>query len=752
LQSISKDNHLVGYSNKLSVQPCEELDFMISSTEPKFKAEVVRLIHGDTNPSGPGHKENKVPSNIDGFYKGSIQTIHTGSYIKINNPKQINFNKSFTFQTWIYPTKPYEDNQVIISQSGENSYIEIEISNAGELNISINNNGNKLSMNSEKTIRTHEWYFILIMYDNISNKLYLEQKPLNLLPNDNSYSFKETSLSTYNFPNISEDIFIGASKNHKFMYKHFNGKIESPKIFGKTLNSTQRALLYNDEFSMLSKKSLIAFWDFSKNISSNIIKDISNNNIDGTSINQPARAMTGHNWDGTEINYTNKLEQYGAIYFHDDDLADCNWKKTFTLKISKKWKSGIYAVKITAKNHIDYIPFFVRPQKGTQNSKIVFLVPTATYIAYANWNQKIAESRIKRYRDLVNKPPASNIYTPNENEYIINNNLLSLYDFHSDGSGVFYSSRMRPMMNLRPHTRATLLGLGESAPISLSADLHLIDWLEQKGFNYDVITDEDLNNEGHKLIEPYKVVITGAHPEYWTHTMLQSLNKYTSTSGKLMYLGGNGFYWVTSFDTENPHILEVRRWHGTETYEANPGEYYHSTTGELGGIWKHRGLPPQKNVGVGFTSQGFDVSIPYKISKESINNETKFIFEGVNTNQPLGNHGLVMDGAAGFEIDRADKKLGTPANAKLIASAQDFSDAYQHVVEEVVAMNPDEGGTKSDLVRSDIVYLKKLNGGAVFSVGSISWCGSLSYNNYDNDISIMTENVLRKFSSGEILP
>ena len=451
------------------------------------------------------------------------------------------------------------------------------------------------------------------------------------------------------------------------------------------------------------------------------------------------------------IKFNNKIKKNNDNIYELKQTKN-GTKKTFTLKISKKWKSGIYAVKITAKNHIDYIPFFVRPQKGTQNSKIVFLVPTATYIAYANWNQKIAESRIKRYRDLVNKPPASNIYTPNENEYIINNNLLSLYDFHSDGSGVFYSSRMRPMMNLRPHTRATLLGLGESAPISLSADLHLIDWLEQKGFNYDVITDEDLNNEGHKLIEPYKVVITGAHPEYWTHTMLQSLNKYTSTSGKLMYLGGNGFYWVTSFDTENPHILEVRRWHGTETYEANPGEYYHSTTGELGGIWKHRGLPPQKNVGVGFTSQGFDVSIPYKISKESINNETKFIFEGVNTNQPLGNHGLVMDGAAGFEIDRADKKLGTPANAKLIASAQDFSDAYQHVVEEVVAMNPDEGGTKSDLVRSDIVYLKKLNGGAVFSVGSISWCGSLSYNNYDNDISIMTENVLRKFSSGEILP
>ena len=219
-----------------------------------------------------------------------------------------------------------------------------------------------------------------------------------------------------------------------------------------------------------------------------------------------------------------------------------------------------------------------------------------------------------------------------------------------------------------------------------------------------------------------------------------------------MYLGGNGFYWVTSFDTNNPHILEVRRWHGTETYESNPGEYYHSTTGELGGIWKHRGLSPQKIVGVGFTSQGFDTSIPYKISKENFNVETQFIFENIDGNELLGDYGLVMGGAAGFEIDRTDKKLGTPENTILIASAQDFSDAYQHVVEEVIAMNPDEGGSKNELVRSDIIYLKKSNGGAIFSVGSISWCGSLSYNNYNNNISIMTENVLKKFSSGEKLP
>ena len=85
MKSKLNDNHIVGYSNKLSVQPSEELDFMISCTDPKFNAEVVRLIHGDNNPNGPGHKDKKISSNIDGYYDGRIQTINSGSYIKIND-------------------------------------------------------------------------------------------------------------------------------------------------------------------------------------------------------------------------------------------------------------------------------------------------------------------------------------------------------------------------------------------------------------------------------------------------------------------------------------------------------------------------------------------------------------------------------------------------------------------------------------------------------------------------------------------
>jgi len=50
-------------------------------------------------------------------------------------------------------------------------------------------------------------------------------------------------------------------------------------------------------------------------------------------------------------------------------------------------------------------------------------------------------------------------------------------------------------------------------------------------------------------------------------------------------------------------------------------------------------------------------------------------------------------------------------------------------------------------VRGDMVFFELPNGGAVFSTGSIAWCGCLSHNEYDNAVSRITENVLRRFAA-----
>ena len=44
-----------------------------------------------------------------------------------------------------------------------------------------------------------------------------------------------------------------------------------------------------------------------------------------------------------------------------------------------------------------------------------------------------------------------------------------------------------------------------------------------------------------------------------------------------------------------------------------------------------------------------------------------------------------------------------------------------------------------------MIYYPTASGGEVFSVGSINWCGSLMYNDGENNVSRLTGNVLRRF-------
>jgi N,N-dimethylformamidase len=46
-----------------------------------------------------------------------------------------------------------------------------------------------------------------------------------------------------------------------------------------------------------------------------------------------------------------------------------------------------------------------------------------------------------------------------------------------------------------------------------------------------------------------------------------------------------------------------------------------------------------------------------------------------------------------------------------------------------------------------MVYFETPNNGAVFSVGSITFCGSLSHAGYRNNVSRVLDNVLRRFAA-----
>jgi N,N-dimethylformamidase len=263
-----------------------------------------------------------------------------------------------------------------------------------------------------------------------------------------------------------------------------------------------------------------------------------------------------------------------------------------------------------------------------------------------------------------------------------------------------------------------------------------------------VITDEDLDREGLALLRRYRVVVTGSHPEYHSTRMLDAIEGFLGRGGRLMYLGGNGFYWRISFSDQHPGVIECRRSEaGIRPWEPGIGQFHHAFTGEYGGLWRRNGRSSGELVGLVMSSQGFDVSEPYHLTEAAGDPRAAFIFDGVDgsAGRAFGAFGLAGNGAAGMEIDRADFALGTPSHALVLGSSLRHTDIYLMTPEDLLDPTPDMTGTQSEMVRSDMVFFETPSGGAVFSVGSIAWPAAMAWNRYDNEVARVTANVLRRF-------
>jgi N,N-dimethylformamidase len=726
---------VVGYADRLSLQPGERVRFMVSTTQPRYRLEVVRLLHGDEGTRGPGFREEPIEAAVNGEHRGRLQTWRNGSFATVPDHAALRLTGSFTVTAWIYPTTPRKGVQGLVAKWSANAGgYALVIEEDGSLGLWLSGAGGQVKVRTDRPLRATQpingsfqddnWYFVAAAYDAAASRVTLYQKPRREWPGDASRAVVERSVSIGALRASGAPLLFAAcpdpaAASPADVVAHFNGKIEAPRLFGAALGAD--ALSAVEQGRTPAGAPVVAAWDFARELSTSRVVDTARNALHGRTVNRPGRAVTGHNWSGHEINHRHASAEYGAIYFHDDDLEDAGWSADVEWQIPPGLKSGFYAARVRVDGGEDHIPFYIRPKKGAPGAPVAYLVPTFTHQAYANIGNACAVCRRA--------------------------GSLGLYGRHSDGSGVFYSSTQRPIFDMRPKA-VTRWSAGGRTPRHYSADLYLIQWLETKGFAYDVITDHDLHAEGKALLEPYRVVMTGSHPEYVSEPMRNAVRDYLESGGRVMYLGGNGFYWVTSVAPDNPNVIEVRRWGGTQGYEAAPGEWYHSTTGELGGLWRFRGQPPQKLVGIGFTAEGFDKNSIYKRESGSRAGEAAFIFEGVE-GEVIGDFessGGMGRGAAGDELDRFEPALGSPPSSVLLARARDFSDAYQFIVEEVMETNPRLGGTVNEKVRADMVYVKYPNGGAVFSAGSISWFGSLYYNNYDNAVSRIMENVLKRFS------
>lgn len=744
-------NRVMAYCNRWTNYPGDTVRFMVSCLGgSSYDVQMVRLIQPDAGPLATPFAPEPVEAPCNGSHHGRHQSIPIGGLAVVPGHAALAPASGFTLCAYVMPTTPAKGRQAILGTWCEQAQagFGLEVAADSTLLLRIGAGPGKVAtLSSGAALTARRWYFVACAFDAATGTATLWQEPMPAHDFHTERAVTVTRIVPHAPTPRSGPLTVAAWSNGPTdapsswgglaFAQHFNGRVAAPRLAAGALDRAGVALLAATPLADTLADRLIGAWDFSRDIPTETITDLGPLRLHGTTVNLPTRAMRGPHWTGAVMDWTKAPEQYDAIHFHDTDLVDACWQEDFRFTIPDDLRSGIYAAKVSSEGFDFWVPFFVCPKRGTANARIAFLASTATYTVYLNNRGRFLSLVTERYQGrlmVMDEIDSLLVEFPEMG--------LATYDRHSDGSGVSYSSRLRPLQNFRPTGRSW----------NFNIDLFITDWLEHIGEPYDVITEDQLHEQGMELLSRYAVVLTGSHPEYDSVQMLDAFEGYLRRGGRLMYMGGNGFYWCIAHHPTRDGVIEVRRAEGgVRAWDAEPGEYYHSFTGEYGGLWRRNRRAPQRLAGVGFISQGFDKCSYYRRQQAASDPRIAWAFEGLQE-EILGDFGVLQGGAAGLEIDAVDPALGTPPHALVMARSENHSNTYELVAEEVLVPHGATDAVINPGIHADLTFFETPQGGAVFSTGSIAYSGSLGWNRFDNTICRLTTTILRRFADPAPFP
>jgi N,N-dimethylformamidase len=369
--------------------------------------------------------------------------------------------------------------------------------------------------------------------------------------------------------------------------------------------------------------------------------------------------------------------------------------------------TGLYYLRAKTPSGLKFsFPWVVAPSRP--QSKIAALACTNTWNAYNNFggrsnyvnadrlpNQPIVNARLEL--DRYQNPLPFGVWRPKDEEYA-------------------------PLSFERPEPHNQLLESGDvTDPIrgrvqcgQAPGEWRLLGWLEREGFAYDLYAEAQLH-DGTLPLDEYLVLILPVHPEYWTREMYLRVKRWVfERRGRLMYLGGNGLNCEVILEPDGAmrcltHVYSIRGEMGGHSVNRPEIEYESRM---------HRTLESEAHLlGVVCTSEGLMTAAPYRVLDDS---HWAFDGTGLQNGDLFGKktlHERVPGGASGHETDK--RSASSPVNTHLLAKG----------------INSENGG-------AEIVYHEPDGGGAVFSVGSMTWVAGLLV---DEHVSRMTRNVLDRF-------
>ena len=383
-----------------------------------------------------------------------------------------------------------------------------------------------------------------------------------------------------------------------------------PAIYGRALPEPEIAARYQKPRLAASEgPDLLACWPLAEE-KGDRAADSSGQGRHGRIINRATWMIGGPSFDASlprfaDYDPASDRSRGHGLRLASDDLYDCRWQPTLSVKIPDDARSGIYAgrIRFTHENQprLYHVLFIVTRAPGRPRAPIAFLASTNTWKAYSGtpfaetW-PGIAQTIEHAYVNSPGNPPR-----------------YSFYWTHEAGQPSYQIGMRLPWPVAGPFTFHGPLEWRNSH--LCHADRLTQVWLEKEGYSYDVLSDLDLHQDA-SVLDGYKVLFIVGHSEYWSAGSYEAVARYLSKGGSIVCLSGNTMFWRVSFDRD-ASVMECRKMYapGSQVPPGRDGELWHSQDGKKGGMARECGFPTWPLLGLEYCSMhsvGDEAIGPYR--------------------------------------------------------------------------------------------------------------------------------------------
>jgi hypothetical protein len=431
-----------------------------------------------------------------------------------------------------------------------------------------------------------------------------------------------------------------------------------------------------------------------------------------------------------------------------EDASDggCGWPAALDIPIGGDWRSGYYAVELTADDDRCDAFLVVRPHDDDP-APILLVLSTSTWNAYNDWGgpslytggERVSFERPLARGFLTKPEPARRKMQP-----------------HPDREGRWFFEWAEPLG----------VSVWSGGAGWWNWERPFVRWAERNGYRIDVAVSQDLEQHP-DVLDGHRLFLSVGHDEYWSWGMRDALDTFVAGGGNAAIFSGNTCFWQVRFDDDHRAMTCFKYRADDDPVVGTPDERL------VTGPWSDRrtGRPETSTIGLTFTRGGYSrygLGVPRASGAYTVWRPEHWVYDG--TGLRYGDGLGLADTIVAYEVDGVELTIGddglprpthidgAPSSLEILATAparlwrQDEQPSrYAHEPGELenaaAAVFGDDWRSQVHRLTNNHAVMGVFDvagGGTVFNAGVTDWAYGIEGD--DPDVIRITRNVLDRLS------